>query len=162
VRGYSDGLPMTCDPFSPTVTARARPGPAVPGAVRTQRGPGSRAWKARPGGPFTPDTSPMALLSDPMTDRCCPWGGPSGTVATGTRRARPAGTTLADRGGDGHKLNWRVRLVLGDYLPRWQASKRRPGGRLMAPFVMARFWRAGACCGSPNGRAGLVRGSHTG
>src|SRR5215211_2947207 len=99
------------------------------------------------------------LLSDPLDRPLLSVGGPPRTVATGTPRARPAGTMLADRGGDGHKLNWRVRLVLGDYLPRWQASKRRPGGRLMAP-VMARLWRAGACCGSPNGRAGLVRGSH--
>jgi hypothetical protein len=30
---------VTCDPYSPTVTARARRGPAVPGAVRTKRGP---------------------------------------------------------------------------------------------------------------------------
>jgi hypothetical protein len=39
VRGRSGGPPATCDLLWPGMTARARRGPAVPGAVRTQRGP---------------------------------------------------------------------------------------------------------------------------
>jgi hypothetical protein len=59
VRGRGRGLPVTCDPDSPTVTARARRGPPVPDAVRTQHGPGSRAWKARPDDPSAPVPTPM-------------------------------------------------------------------------------------------------------
>jgi hypothetical protein len=39
VRGRDGEGPLTCDPDSPTLTARARRGPAVPDAVRTQHGP---------------------------------------------------------------------------------------------------------------------------
>ena len=39
LRGRSGGCRVTCDSRSPGVTARARPGPAVPDAMRTQRGP---------------------------------------------------------------------------------------------------------------------------
>jgi hypothetical protein len=94
VRCRSGGPPMTCDSYSPTVTARGRRGPAVPDAARTQHGPGSRAWKARPG------RRPRGMLRRwrrstlVSTDRCCPWG-PSGTDATGPRRARPAGAKVA-------------------------------------------------------------------
>jgi hypothetical protein len=48
VRGCSGGPPVTCDPRSPSVTARARPGPAVPDAKRTQRGPGGPAPQRGP------------------------------------------------------------------------------------------------------------------
>jgi hypothetical protein len=52
-------------------------------------------------------------------------GGPPGTGATGTRWARLARTTLDQRGSNGHKLNRRVRPVLGDRLPRWQEPQAR-------------------------------------
>src|SRR5215207_4058837 len=39
VRGRSGECRMTCDPYSPAVTARARRRPAVSDIVRTQRGP---------------------------------------------------------------------------------------------------------------------------
>jgi hypothetical protein len=48
VRGRSGGRPVTCDSYSPAVTARAHRRPAVPGAMRIQRGPErayTRAWK---------------------------------------------------------------------------------------------------------------------
>jgi hypothetical protein len=38
------------------------------------------------------------------------------------------GPTGRQRGGDGHKLNWRVRPVRDDHLIRWQEA-RRAGGR---------------------------------
>jgi hypothetical protein len=43
VQGRDGERPLTCDAGSPTLTASARRGPAVPDAVRTQRGPGRRA-----------------------------------------------------------------------------------------------------------------------
>jgi hypothetical protein len=46
VRGRSADRRVTCDARSPTLTARARTGPAVPDAVRTQRGPGSGGQEA--------------------------------------------------------------------------------------------------------------------
>ena len=42
VPGRDGERPLTCDADSPTLTARARRGPAVPDAVRTQHGPGRR------------------------------------------------------------------------------------------------------------------------
>jgi hypothetical protein len=36
---------MTCDPHSPSMTARARRGPAVPHDVRTQRGPRAMSYR---------------------------------------------------------------------------------------------------------------------
>jgi hypothetical protein len=48
VRGRSRGRPVACDPYWPTVTARAHRGPAVPGAVRTQCGPVSLRNGRRP------------------------------------------------------------------------------------------------------------------
>jgi hypothetical protein len=44
-RGRSGGPPLTWDPHSPSMTARARPGPALPDAVRTQRGPGRQVHR---------------------------------------------------------------------------------------------------------------------
>jgi hypothetical protein len=44
------------------------------------------------------------------------------TAAYGTRVARKARTTMVGRGGDGFHLNRRVRPILGDPLPRWQAA----------------------------------------
>jgi hypothetical protein len=48
IRGRSGGRPVTCDLYSPTVTARARQGPAVLGAVRTRRGSVSLRNGGRP------------------------------------------------------------------------------------------------------------------
>jgi hypothetical protein len=61
-RGGSGGCRVTCDSRSPGVTARARPGPAVPGGVRTQCGP--RGAGPRPvATPLTPRPSrdPQAI-----------------------------------------------------------------------------------------------------
>ena len=43
VQANNGEWPEACDADSPTLTARARRGPAVPDAVRTQHGPGRRA-----------------------------------------------------------------------------------------------------------------------
>jgi hypothetical protein len=65
----------------------------------------------------------MVQLSAPSRPTAVVREGPSGTVATGTRRARPARTNRLRRCRDGHSLNQRVRPVLGDSLPRWQGSE---------------------------------------
>jgi hypothetical protein len=114
---------VTWDCGVPVVTTRARRGPAVSDAVRIQRGPGPRAWKARPAGPFTPEATPM-----PQVRRS--WHGPLLTVNDREipvlrgghgRRER----SWLGRGCDGHRLDRRVRPVRGDHLPRWQALRRR-------------------------------------
>ena len=62
VRGRSGGRSVTGDSDSPVVTAGARRGPAVSDAVRTQHGPGSQAWKARPDRLLKQDAARMAQL----------------------------------------------------------------------------------------------------
>jgi len=111
---------VTCDADSPDVTARARREPMVPDAVRTQRGPGLRAWKARPVPSSWPDATPMAQV----TAACCR---PLLTVSDRQMpvlRARGGhgrrGPTALQRAGAVHKLNRRVRPVHDDHLPRWQ------------------------------------------
>jgi hypothetical protein len=47
-RGYRGEGAVACGFFLPAVTARARPRPAVPDAMRTQRGPGGPAPQRRP------------------------------------------------------------------------------------------------------------------
>jgi hypothetical protein len=81
----------------------------------------SRAWKARPAPSSRPDATPMvqvrAYWNGPlliMSDRQMPV-----LRARGGRGRR--GPTALQRGGDGHKLNRRVRPVHDDHLPRWQA-----------------------------------------
>jgi hypothetical protein len=132
-RGRGGEGRVTCDSGSPDVTARARGEPAVTDAMRTQRGPGSRAWKARPVSVVRPDATPMAQVR-PTCD------GPLLTV--GTRQA----PVLRARGGHGrrgrtrlrpaavgHQLGRWARLVHADHLPRWQAA----GGRAAAGGVIA-------------------------
>ena len=125
VRGRSGECRVTCDSHSPTVTARAHREPAVSDAVRTQRGPRSRAWKARPGSPSTPDATPMAQVKPPcdrplltVRDRQMPV-----LRARGGHGRR--GPTALQGGGDGHKLYRRVRPVHDDHLPRWQGRQAR-------------------------------------
>jgi hypothetical protein len=87
-------------------------------------------------------TQTNGLLKVTVTVRCIPLV----TAAYGTRVARTARTTMVGRGGDGFHLNSRVRLILGDPLPRGQ----EPGGlaaagwetralacRLECPLVVA-------------------------
>ena len=52
---------MTCDSDSPTVTVHARRGPAVPDAVRTQRGPASLRNGRRPIRSHRPAISALAI-----------------------------------------------------------------------------------------------------
>jgi len=92
VRGHDGGCRVTCDSGSPDVTARARRGPAVTDAVRTQRGPGSRAWKARPVPSSRPDATPMALVRAARERTAVDREESPDAAATGTRRAWPART----------------------------------------------------------------------
>src|SRR5215211_468812 len=123
---------VTCDSCSPWVTAGARREPAVPDAVRTQRGPGSRAWKARPVPWSWPDPAPLpqarVSVDRPLltvSDRQMPMLRARG----GHGRRGPA---ALQRDGDGHKLNRRVRPVHDDHLPRWQAPYYRCAADLSA------------------------------
>jgi hypothetical protein len=116
--------------------------PMVTGVVRCDsvvRGPDvAPMWPARPEVgrrvrcrlPW-PDATPLpqvrASVDRPLltvSDRQMPVAGHAG--------AGRGGLTALWRGGDGHKLNRRVRLVLGDYLPRWQApvGARQGNGRI--------------------------------
>jgi hypothetical protein len=81
--------------------------------------PASRAWKARPGTPLGRGTTPMGQLT---TSRHGP------LLSVGDRqepllRARGGhsrrGRSWFRRGGNGHKLNRRMRPVCDDHLPRW-------------------------------------------
>jgi hypothetical protein len=85
--------------------------------------PRSRAWKARPVPSFRPDATPLPqvrassdrpLLS--VSDRQLP----ALRVRGGHSRREP---TALQRGGDGHKLNWRVRPLCDAHVPRWQEPK---------------------------------------
>jgi hypothetical protein len=59
--GRSGERSVTCDSDSPTVSARAHRGPAVPGAVRTQRGPASLRNGGRPIRSHRPAISALAI-----------------------------------------------------------------------------------------------------
>jgi hypothetical protein len=59
VRGRRVEPPVTCDRYSPIVTARAHAGPPVPGAVRTQRGPGAQRGEGRQGPSPTGSALPL-------------------------------------------------------------------------------------------------------
>jgi hypothetical protein len=84
--------------------------------------PASRAWKARPVPSPWPDATPMAQVKAgccrpllTVSDRQLPM-----LRARGGHGRR--GRSWLRPGGDGHKLNRRVRLVSGDHLPRWQVA----------------------------------------
>jgi hypothetical protein len=131
VRGRSGGWPVTCDCDLPTVTARARREPAVADAMRTQHGPGSRAWKARPGCPLSPDirlrkqvstASDRPLLT--VRDRWVP-------MLRARRGHGRRGRTRFGRCSAGRHLNWRVRPVLGDHCLVGKPSAGGCGSRLV-------------------------------
>jgi hypothetical protein len=67
-----------------------------------------------------PDTMPTVQLKASPDRLLLPEGEPSGTDATGMRRARPARMTLARTGSNDLQLDRRARLILGDHLPRWR------------------------------------------
>jgi hypothetical protein len=72
VRGHDCEWPMTCDADSPTVTARARRGPAVSDAVRTQRGPATsrRLELVVRQPPVSPEPKPSAGSRVRVSWRC--------------------------------------------------------------------------------------------
>jgi hypothetical protein len=115
---------MGWDDAGPLVTAVVRCDPVVRGPDVAPMWPhGSRAWKVRPGSPLSRDPAPMAQARS-VCDR------PLLTVRdrqVPVLRARGGhgrrGRLWLRRGGDGHKLNRRVRLVQGNHLPCWQAAE---------------------------------------
>ena len=118
----------------PPVSAVVPDAPMECGPDVAQR---SRAWKARSVPASGPDATPMAQVRTAccrplltVSDRQMPV--PRARGGHGRR-----GPTALQRGGDGHKLNLRVRLVEDDYLPRWQALVRARGSALLgrAPEV---------------------------
>jgi hypothetical protein len=140
VQGRSTECLVTCDSSIPAVTARARQGPAVPDAVRTQHGPGSRAWKARP-------APPVSRHATPMAQRRASRDGPLLSVedlGVPVLRARGGhgrrGRTRLGRCSDGRHLNRTVGSDLDAHLPRWRA----PVGarRLMSPYGARDLGRA--------------------
>jgi hypothetical protein len=110
----------------PLVTAVVRCDPVVRGPDVARMWPQqSRAWKARPGTPFSRDPTPMAQVRSvcnrpllTVRDRQMPV-----LRARGGHGRR--GPTALQGGGDGHKLNRRVRPVHDDHLPRWQGRQAR-------------------------------------
>ena len=138
-RGRSGERSMTCDSDSLIVTAHARRRPAVPDAVRTQHGPGSRAWKARPVPRSRREATGMALVRRScdrplltVRDRQLPVLRARG----GHGRRRP---TRLGRGGDGRQLGRWARSVQGDTGPRWQAPGRVRGSIRWCRWSGARF-----------------------
>jgi hypothetical protein len=124
---------MPCDLHSrsPTVTARAHRGPAVSDAVRTGQGPGSRAWKARPGTPLSRDATPMAQVKALLERPLLSVGDREGPLLRARGGHGRRGSRWLGSGSGGHKLYRRVRPVRDDHLPRWQVA----GG--------ARQWNSG-------------------
>ena len=114
----------------PLVTVVVRCDPVVRGPDVAPMWPQrSRAWKARPGSPLSRDPTPTAqvrLVRDrpllTVRDRQMPV-----LRARGGHGRRGPGAL--QRGGNGYKLNRRVRPVHDDHLPRWQAAPaaRQPG-----------------------------------
>src|SRR4029450_10846047 len=80
--------------------------PSLEGASRDAPPPG-----------FYADAAGQVGVRPTVVDR----EGPPDAGATGTRRAGRRGPTALQRGGDGHKLNRRVRPVDDDHLSHWQA-----------------------------------------
>jgi hypothetical protein len=127
-RGRSGGRRVTCDSRSPGVTARARPGPAVPGAVRTQRGPANSSLSALFAQPVPRDW--RQRLADQRTagdrwvlvdcHRTWPKHGPGTSRSRGQRRS--AWRTLAGKV-DPRRLPPTSESRLGDRLVRGS-----PGG----------------------------------
>jgi hypothetical protein len=95
----------------------------------------SRAWKARPGGPFTADARPMAQLSDRLDRPLLSVGDRQEPLLRARGGHGRRGPTALQRNGDGHKLNRRARPGHDDHLPCWQESqgaRGRSGIRLVS------------------------------
>jgi hypothetical protein len=157
IRGRGGGCRVTCDACSPAVTARARREPAVPDAARTQRGPGSRAWKARQGSPLSRHASRMPQFSAPLNRPLLSVGNHKGPMLRAPRghgrQVRPRST----HGGGGHQLD---RKVSPSRVTTCLVGKPPSGGAAagmvgIGPAVCCRW------CRGPGGRrdAGGGRGS---
>jgi hypothetical protein len=117
VRGRDGRRPLTCDADLPMLTARARRGPVVPDAVRTQHGPASLDYLLAK--PDRAGSSPWETVIGAGRGlcgvvRCCPLGTGqdccewhvSGTAGEDDPWHTVAPSVQLDRG---------VRLVLGDH-----------------------------------------------
>jgi hypothetical protein len=83
--------------------------------VRTQRGPRSRAWKAPPGSSSMPDARPMPQVRSSCSRPLLSVGDRQMPVLRARGGHGRRGPTAFRHGGDGHKLNWRVRPVRDDH-----------------------------------------------
>jgi hypothetical protein len=100
VRGRDGGRSLTCDADSPMLTARARRGPAVTDAVRTQHGPASLDYLlakpdragASPAKTVKAQVEVVVVLSVGVRS------GPLATVVNGTLVARTVRMALVQRG----------------------------------------------------------------
>ena len=156
VRRRSDGLPVTCDPYSPTVTAGAHRGPAVADAVRTQRGPSGGQDRAMPyacwilrtwaASAFAPVTLGLSVHAGRTVVRCHGSGLSGsclGAVAGHKLLSCHASTNLVDRD-----------ILAGPgSAPRTERLKPLGGGRTMAELTArgppARLRLVGPVWGSP-------------
>jgi hypothetical protein len=123
-RGLRRAKPLTCGSYSPTATARARRGPAVPDAVRTQHGPGRgapRAWEALSGCSLFGSNTGQGPQTVTGVDR---WR-PLQTAASGTAGARAEGRTrLSLR--RWRQLDCRATGMLREHLPSRQPTEASP------------------------------------
>jgi hypothetical protein len=136
-RGCSDGPPVTCDPDSPTVTARARRGSAVADAGRTQRGPARRQLSVVEAalGSWLLGLIPADVgIAEPDP---CPQPGGRGKV---TRVSMPTMVPRCGRRRGWGLGGWRSRQVIGaEWNWSWKAGagggvrRRRARRRLAGP-----------------------------
>jgi hypothetical protein len=140
VRGRSGGPPVTCDPHSPTVTARARRGPAVPDAMRTERGPRCMCHRELGKHPRTAHRGLLVQLSGRGHRPLLSVDDRSGPRLRARRGTAGEDETLLGRGGDGHQLGRSVRSVQGDTC---LVGKRRWARQPISPHMECTAWAAG-------------------
>jgi hypothetical protein len=176
VRGRSGGPPVTCDPHSPTVTARARRGPAVPDAMRTERGPRCMCHRELGKHPRTAHRGLLVQLSGRGHRPLLSVDDRSGPRLRARRGTAGEDETLLGRGGDGHQLGRSVRSVQGDtclvgkrrwarasrYPPTWSARlgpQARGKMRLLSPGPVVGEWLGGSGVPITAGLEGYRRGT---
>jgi hypothetical protein len=114
----------------PMVTAVVRCSPLVHGPNVAPMWPQrSRPWQARPDRPSMLDATPKAQVKALPERPPLSVGDREGPLLRARGGHGRRGRTALQRGGDGDKLNRRVRPVQGDHLPRWQVLAEGRGSR---------------------------------